>query len=80
MFKTFTILTLFTSSVIAFGETCDHSIKRLKEGPEMYSEIIKAGRPYEDTSFTGRDMLYWLGYEDFGRWRDYEWNLWFGTF
>lgn len=76
----YTIIALIASSVAAWGETCDHSIKRLKKGPEIYTDVIQAGSGYEDESFNGRDMLYWLGFEDLGKLRDYEWNLWWGTY
>ena len=41
--------------------------------------MIKKGQRYEDESFNGREMLYWLAYEDLSKFRDYEWNLWFGN-
>ena len=62
----------------AIGESCDHSYTRLKKGPADYTDIIAANVRYEDEDFNGRDMLYWLGYDDLRNLYTYEWGLWFG--
>lgn len=45
----------------------------------MYTDIIAAKQVYEDQEFNGRQTLYWFGFGDFGKQRDYEWALWFGN-
>lgn len=34
---------LIITAVSALAETCDHSINRIKQGPEQFTDIIAAG-------------------------------------
>lgn len=60
-------------------ETCDSSIKRLKQGPPSFTDIISEGRTYEDDTFNGRDMLYWFGYNNVGKSFLYEFEMFIGS-
>ena len=74
------IIGLASSVVSALFESCNLSVERLKEGPATWTDVISANRPYEDESFNGFPSLYRFGFEDYGKWRDYELNHWFGSF
>ena len=53
-------------------ERCRTSVKRLKEGPDDFQNIIEEGKKYKDKSFRRRDQLYW---PRFTSWSDtYDYN------
>lgn len=74
------VIILLVGGVNAIGESCTYSIERLRKGPDMFSDVIAAGNAYEDASFNGRDMLYWLTYSELTKVRAYETNLWWGEY
>lgn len=58
------ILALLFSQAKAWGESCTYAVERLKQGPADFEKVIKRGRPFEDETFNGRDLIYWWGFTD----------------
>ena len=77
---TLTVLSFLGVGVSAWGEACTHAIERLREGPDMFTDIKAKTQVYEDESFNGRNTLYWLTYSDLAMVRSYETNLWWGNY
>jgi hypothetical protein len=48
--------------VVMAQPTCRTSVDRLKYGPANIPEVIMAGAAYTDTTFEGKDQLYWSGF------------------
>ena len=61
--------------VVEAQATCKTSVERLKKGPANIPEVIKAGTPYTDTSFEGKDVLYWSGFTDQTKINEYDTKL-----
>ena len=63
------------------SNTCKFSVKRIKEGPANWKKKIeKNKRKYKDSSFKGRETLYWRGYSSLTTTFQYNFGLLFGYY
>jgi hypothetical protein len=70
----------YTAPIVAgfFPDGCRSAVKRLKEGPEPWTDVINAGQLYEDKSYRRKDMLYSKPYDSLWSRIVYDFKLFFG--
>jgi hypothetical protein len=58
-------------------EGCKASVRRLKNGPELWSTVISEGEEYTDKSFKKKNMLYSWPYNNWWTTLTYDTQLMF---